>query len=139
MWGRVTKSSCQATLTSPPGWLSVNAARRRCRCWYGGRDAERGRHLRGLGCLGGGLTAQRSLQRRDLGFERVHLGLRVPWQALELLLRAQYLCLQVRCCVEVLATDQLYDFGKRAAALRNSLAFGFSLVAAFFVGWVVGL
>ena len=30
-------------------------------------------------------------------------------------------------------------FGKQAAILRNALAFGFSLVAAVFVGWVVGL
>jgi uncharacterized membrane protein YraQ (UPF0718 family) len=30
-------------------------------------------------------------------------------------------------------------FGKRAAVLRNSLAFAFSIVAALFVGWVVGL
>jgi hypothetical protein len=30
-------------------------------------------------------------------------------------------------------------FGKKAALMRNALAFGFSLVAAFFVGWVVGL
>lgn len=30
-------------------------------------------------------------------------------------------------------------FGKQAAILRNALAFGFSLVAALFVGWVVGL
>jgi uncharacterized membrane protein YraQ (UPF0718 family) len=29
-------------------------------------------------------------------------------------------------------------FGKKAALMRNALAFGFSLVAAFFVGWVVG-
>jgi uncharacterized membrane protein YraQ (UPF0718 family) len=30
-------------------------------------------------------------------------------------------------------------FGKRTAILRNSLAFVFSIGAAFFVGWVVGL
>lgn len=30
-------------------------------------------------------------------------------------------------------------FGKRAAILRNSFAFIFSLIAAVFVGWVVGL
>ncbi|MCX7024295.1 MAG: permease [Spirochaetes bacterium] len=30
-------------------------------------------------------------------------------------------------------------FGKQAAILRNVLAFGFSLVAAVFVGWVVSL
>jgi uncharacterized membrane protein YraQ (UPF0718 family) len=30
-------------------------------------------------------------------------------------------------------------FGKRAAFMRNSLAFAFSLVVAVFVGWVVGL
>lgn len=30
-------------------------------------------------------------------------------------------------------------FGRKAAVMRNLLAFGFSLVAALFVGWVVGL
>lgn len=30
-------------------------------------------------------------------------------------------------------------FGRKAALLRNALAFGFSLLAALFVGWVVGL
>jgi len=30
-------------------------------------------------------------------------------------------------------------FGKRAALLRNSLAWLFSIAAAFFVGWVVSL
>lgn len=30
-------------------------------------------------------------------------------------------------------------FGKRAALARNSMAFVFSIVAAFFVGWVAGL
>jgi uncharacterized membrane protein YraQ (UPF0718 family) len=30
-------------------------------------------------------------------------------------------------------------FGKRAAVLRNSMAFAFSVLAAIFVGWVVGL
>jgi hypothetical protein len=30
-------------------------------------------------------------------------------------------------------------FGKKAAILRNNFAFIFSLVAAVFVGWVVGL
>ena len=30
-------------------------------------------------------------------------------------------------------------FGKRAAILRNVLAYGFSLIAAVFVGWVVNL
>jgi uncharacterized membrane protein YraQ (UPF0718 family) len=34
---------------------------------------------------------------------------------------------------------EIQFFGKRAAFLRNLLAFGFSLVAAVFVGWVVGL
>ena len=30
-------------------------------------------------------------------------------------------------------------FGKRAALFRNAFAFVFSLIAALFVGWVVGL
>ncbi len=32
---------------------------------------------------------------------------------------------------------EIQFFGKRAAFLRNILAYGFSLIAAFFVGWVV--
>jgi uncharacterized membrane protein YraQ (UPF0718 family) len=34
---------------------------------------------------------------------------------------------------------EIQFFGKRAAVLRNLLAYGFSLVAAVFVGWVVSL
>lgn len=34
---------------------------------------------------------------------------------------------------------EIQFFGKRAAFLRNFLAYGFSLIAAVFVGWVVGL
>lgn len=34
---------------------------------------------------------------------------------------------------------EIQFFGKRAALLRNLLAYGFSLIAAVFVGWVVNL
>jgi hypothetical protein len=34
---------------------------------------------------------------------------------------------------------EIKHFGKKATFMRNALAFIFSLVAAVFVGWVVGL